>query len=188
MRSSQVLDGGMDGGLRRSEKAPVFAYTRTLFHRAVTPRSRSLRELDRRYAPACHQRTHSSHYSGTQRPAGAAARTSVQSGGRCRGGGRGGMAAGAAGSAGEGARTGAGARADRAGAARAGAHAEPRRPGERGSRPRRGGGQGASSGADPTADSAGQRPHEQRCSVGTLGTSTASRSHSTRLVHYRSIE
>ena len=71
---SQVLDGG----LRRSEKAPVFAYTRTLFHRAVTPRSWSLRGLDRRYAPTYHQRTGSSHYSGTQRPAGAAARTSVQ--------------------------------------------------------------------------------------------------------------
>ena len=69
---------------------------------------------------------------------------------------KGGMAAGAAGSAGEGARTGAGARADRA--ARAGAHAEPHRPGERGSRPRRGGGQGASSGADPTADSAASGP------------------------------
>ena len=68
----------LDGGLRRSEKAPVFAYTRTLSYRAVTPRSWSLREPDRRYAPACHQRTRSSHYSGTQRPAGAAARTSVQ--------------------------------------------------------------------------------------------------------------
>ena len=65
----------VDGGLRRSEKAPVFVYTRTLFHKAV---STSLREPDRRDAPACHQRTRSSHYSGTQRPAGAAARTSVQ--------------------------------------------------------------------------------------------------------------